>query len=279
MIAFNGQTYTRQFVVDKLRWYQEKDGDYQDYTSHITFQPATPLNASRAIELSDLYPNASPICYLVEGYVAEIQQTTGNKTTFDISDDGDEQNTLHCDHINWPDAEAFEGLNAGDNIVLLGKLASTNRTATMQGDVYQHTPTIHMPITFFDIAINGMQAIATWQSVAPYFKIRIYNKKGKVLAETISDKKTITATMPNQEEHTFYLRPMLADKIHFAGAAEIRTFTAGTSTDTESINNSTPYIIYDIMGNKLGTSENELPALQQGVYILMGKYPKKIFIP
>ena len=48
MIAFNGQTYTRQFVVDKLRWYQEKDGDYQDYTSHITFQPATPLNASRA---------------------------------------------------------------------------------------------------------------------------------------------------------------------------------------------------------------------------------------
>ena len=149
----------------------------------------------------------------------------------------------------------------------------------MQGDVYQHTPTIRMPITFFYIAINGMQAIATWQSEAPYFKIRIYNKKGKVLAETISDKKTITATMPNQEEHTFYLRPMLADKIHFAGAAEIRTFTAGTSTDTESINNSTPYIIYDIMGNKLGTSENELPALQQGVYILMGKYPKKIFIP
>ena len=278
IITFNGITYTRKFVVNEPKWYQEKDDDYQDYSYHVTFQPATPLKTSKAIDISNSYPDGSPICYLVEGYITEVQHTTEDIIAFDISDDGDEKNMLHCDHINWLGEEAFKELHAGDNVVLLGQLSSKN-TATMQGDIYLHTPTKHMPITSFDIAINGMQAIATWESEAPYYKIRIYNKKGKVLAETISDKKTITAKMPNTEEHTFYLRPMLADKTHFAGAAEVRTFTAGISTNIDNITDDCQYIIYDLLGNKIGTSNSELPLQQQGIYILKGQESKKILVP
>jgi hypothetical protein len=148
----------------------------------------------------------------------------------------------------------------------------------MQGDIYQHTPTTYMPIISLDISIDEMQAIFTWESEAPYYQIRITNQKGKILAETISDKKTITAKMPNTNKHTFYLRPMLADKTHFAGAAEVRDFKAGISTSIGTVNADCQYIIYDLMGNKLGTNNNK-PSLPQGVYMLVGTDTKKIFIP
>ena len=278
MITFNGKTYIREFVVDNPKWYQEKAGDYQDYNSQITFDPATPLKASEAITLSKLQPDAAPIRYLVEGYLVELTHASEDIATFNISDDGEDKNTLHCDNISWLEENTSEDLHSGDKLVLLGQFTYDNYVTTMQGDIYQHTPTTHMPIISLDISIDEMQAIFTWESEAPYYQIRITNQKGKILAETISDKKTITAKMPNTNKHTFYLRPMLADKTHFAGAAEVRDFKAGISTSIGTVNADCQYIIYDLMGNKLGTNNNK-PSLPQGVYMLVGTDTKKIFIP
>ena len=278
MITFNGKTYIREFVVDNPKWYQEKAGDYQDYNSQITFDPATPLKASKAITLSKLQPDAAPIRYLVEGYLVELTHASEDIATFNISDDGEDKNTLHCDNISWLEENTSEDLHSGDKLVLLGQFTYDNYVTTMQGDIYQHTPTTYMPIISLDISIDEMQAIFTWESEAPYYQIRITNQKGKILAETISDKKTITAKMPNTNKHTFYLRPMLADKTHFAGAAEVRDFKAGISTATGTVNADCQYIIYDLMGNKLGTTNNK-PSLPQGVYMLVGTDTKKIFIP
>ena len=103
------------------------------------------------------------------------------------------------------------------------------------------------------------------------------------MAENIVTKKTITVTMPNKEKYTFYVRPMQNDKKQFAGAAEIRTFVAGTSTDTENITENSQYCIYDLIGNKIGTIDykdnHKAQSLQHGIYILVGKDSKKIFIP
>lgn len=291
IIEFNGQTYIGDLTLPKANWYQEQNGEYQDYTANINYQVATPLPVSIAITLSRNYLQSTPISYLVTGNIATIHQNpteilTQQSIDLDISEDGDNKNTLYCNDLQWINGVGWttgEEIHACDNVVLWGKLSFVDKMAHMQGYIYQHNPVTHMPITSFLFNTEGMKMTATWESEATYFKIRIYTEDGKVMAENIVTKKTITVTMPNKEKYTFYVRPMQNDKKQFAGAAEIRTFVAGTSTDTENITENAQYCIYDVIGNKIGTIDykdnHKAQSLQHGIYILVGKDSKKIFIP
>ena len=125
-----------------------------------------------------------------------------------------------------------------------------------------------------------MQMTSTWESQAPYYRVRLYDKEGKVVANNIINKKTITAKMPAEGEYTFYIRPMLEDKKQYAGEAKVISFVARTSTDTEIIDTPAHYDVYDVMGNRIshviGEDYRELP---HGIYILVGENTKKIYIP
>lgn len=292
-LTFNGQNYQGLLQAPTTHWYQEQNGEYQDYTNAITYQVATPIEASKAIALSRqyAYPQTSPIEYLVAGGVAMIHQTPEEiieqqAASFDISDDSDIANTLACTHMLWLNNDLWttgEELHACDTVIALGKLSFVDNTPQLQGYVYQHFPSIQMPITDFQFSLDGMQMTASWESDAPYFKLRLYDKRGKVIADNIIDKKTITAKMPEKGEYTFYLRPMLSDKKQFAGAAIIEGFVAGTSTDIESITENTRAIVYDIMGNQVGVVKNgnihQLNLLDKGIYIIIdSKNSKKIII-
>ena len=291
IIEFNGQTYVRDLTLPKANWYQDQNGDYQDYTANINYQLATPLSVSRAINLSQIYPQSTPISYLITGNIATIHQTPTEiliqqSIDLDISEDGDNKNTLYCSDLHWINNFEWttgDEIHASDTVVLWGKLAFMDKMAHMQGYIYQHNPVTHMPITSFQFNIEGMKMTSTWESEAPYFRVRLYDKNGKVVANNIINKKTITATMPAEGEYIFYIRPMQKDKKQFAGAAKTIQFTATTTTDTEPITENTKYDLYDLMGNKVGTINNrnnlELQDLQQGVYILVNKNSKKIFIP
>ena len=76
---------------------------------------------------------------------------------------------------------------------------------------------------------------------------------------------------------------MLSDKKQFAGAAIIKAFVAGTSTDIESITEKNRAIVYDIMGKQVGVVKNgnihHLNLLDKGIYIIIdSKNSKKIII-
>lgn len=291
VIEFNGQIYIGHITLPKENWYQEQNGDYQDYTTSVNYQVVTPLPASRAIELSKNYPQSTPISYLVTGSIATIYHVpdeilTQQSVDFDISDDGDNSNTLYCNKIQWlNDADWITGeeIHASDQVILLGTLSAENQMPQLQGIIYQHTPTTYMPITAIEFSSEGMQMTSIWESEAPFFRVRLYDKDGKIVANNIISKKTITATMPVKGEYTFYIRPMQKDKKQFAGEARSITFIAVTSTNTEIIKENMHYDIYDLMGNKIGIINNEethrVQSLQQGIYILVGKDSKKTFIP
>ena len=292
-LTFNGKTYTQTFLLPKTNWYQEQDGEYHPYSDSVTYQLATPLPASAAIAISKkyLHPDASPIDYLVEGGIAILHHTPAEikeqqYADFEISDDGDISKTLHCAHIQWLNQAPYttgEEIHASDTVVIYGKLSFVDNTPQMQGYIYQHLPSVQMPITNFQFSTEGMQMTATWESEAPYFKLRLYDKNNKVVADNTTNKLTITAKMPQKGEYTFYLRPMLANKIQFAGAPVIHTFVAGASTDLQSITSQQQGVLYDIMGNKMGVIENgdiqSLNGTLKGVYILVGESSSKIFIP
>lgn len=293
LLEFNGQTFTGDIQLSQIEWYQLIDGIYQDYSSTISFEPATPLKASQSIDLSKSYFGtlSTSIPYLIEGSIAAIHQTPDEilaqqYVDLEISDDGDNKYTLQCSALQWLDGREWttgNEIHASDRVILLGTLSFKNNKSLLEGHIYQHDPVTHLPITSFDFNTEGLKMTATWQSEAPYFKVRLYDKKGKVIADNIINKQTITATLPTKDEYTFYLRPMQQDKVQFAGAAKIITFIAGTSTNTETIEENAYYDIYDVMGNKFGfvskTEEQKLQNLPKGIYILVGKSLKKIFIP
>lgn len=278
LIEFNGQTFEGSTTLSQTKWYQLSNGEYLDYSTHVTYEPATALTTDQAISMT-----YSWIPCLVEGYIVDIATTPADivakqSADFSISDDGDNSSTLSCRKIQWLNKSEWttgEEIHAGDKVIVLGTLSED-----LRGSIYQHTPTTYMPITAIEFSAVGMQMTSTWESQAPYYRVRLYDKEGKVVANNIINKKTITAKMPAEGEYTFYIRPMLEDKKQYAGEAKVISFVARTSTDTEIIDTPAHYDVYDVMGNRIshviGEDYRELP---HGIYILVGENTKKIYIP
>jgi hypothetical protein len=124
-----------------------------------------------------------------------------------------------------------------------------------------------------------MKMTATWTSDAPYFKVSLYDKNNKKIADNIINKKTLTATMPELGAYTFWIRPMDKKKKDYTGPAIEQAFVIdGTSSALDYTTLPATATIYDLLGNRIGTVQEATPST--GIYLLVSEQGSRtIFIP
>jgi hypothetical protein len=283
--------YVGYAVIDSCTWSQLLDGNYLPYADAVTYQPATALSASEAINLAKAKNNINNMLYLVRGTVSNMLSTPDEIITQQyancmISDNGDKENSLLCSQLQWINAQDYttgEELQNGDEIVILGQIPDDEKTIQVTGTLYEHHRPEGTPIYNCQLTTDGLKMNASWESEATYFKIRLYNKQEKKIAENIINRTTLSATMPEAGRYTFWVRPMNDDKKTYAGPAVSITFEAGASTGLETITGEEQVAVYDMMGNKIGTIlDGDIHSLDiplKGMYIIVGNNASKIVIP
>lgn len=291
IMTVNFHQYVGYATIDSCTWSQLSDGNYLPYADKVTFQPSTALSATEAINLAQERNNINHMLYLVRGTVSNMLSTADEIITQQyancmISDYGDRENSLLCSQLQWINSQAYttgEELQSGDEIVILGHIPSEEKTIQVTGTLYEHHRLEGTPIYNCQLTTDGLKMNASWESKATYFKVRLYNKHDKKIAENIINRTTLSATMPEAGLYTFWVRPMNDDKKNYAGPALSITFEAGASTGLESIIDKEQLTIYDIMGNKIGTIlDGDIHSLDtplKGMYIIVGNNVRKIYIP
>ena len=291
IMTVNFHQYVGYATIDSCTWSQLSDGNYLPYADNVTFQPSTALSASEAINLAQERNNINHMLYLVRGTVSNMLSTADEIITQQyancmISDYGDRENSLLCSQLQWINAQNYttgEELQSGDEIVILGHIPSEEKTIQVTGTLYEHHRLEGTPIYNCQLTTDGLKMNASWESKATYFKVRLYNKHDKKIAENIINRTTLSATMPEAGLYTFWVRPMNDDKKNYAGPALSITFEAGASTGLESIIDKEQVTIYDMMGNKIGTIlDGDIHSLDiplKGMYIIVGNNVRKIYIP
>ena len=288
----NFKRYTGYASVPSVTWNQQTEGQSIPYDDNVTYDAATAILASKALEIAKTYKDAYSMKYLIQGSVANMLSTPemilqNQEAQFTISDDGDREKSILCNLILWLNQESYttgEEIHAGDQIVVLGELTTQNNTPQLQGVTYLHqVPEWTAPITEFTFGIDAMQMTATWTSNAKYYKVRLYDKTNKKIADNIINKKTITATIPELGAYTFWIRPMANNKKDYAGPAIEQAFVIDeTSSDVQHLLHSTQLFstttqIYDLLGNRYSTVNQPLPS---GIYILVTNQGNRtIYIP
>ena len=130
-------------------WYT-KDGETYQYTKDYTFDLATTLPASKAVEITSAltHSNLTEMSYFVEGKISLMhsnkEEIVLNKSAnFYISNDGTRNNELFCTFTRWIDDTDFvtgTEIQAGDHVVLLTHLQNYGQQhPTAKGYIYQHT--------------------------------------------------------------------------------------------------------------------------------------------
>ena len=130
-------------------WYST-DGEIHQYKTDYTFDLATTLPASKAVEITKAlsHTDMTEMSYFVEGTVSLVhsnpEETILNKcANFYISNDGTRNNELFCTFTRWIDDTDFvtgTEIQAGDHVVLLTHLQNYGQQhPTAKGYIYQHT--------------------------------------------------------------------------------------------------------------------------------------------
>ena len=130
-------------------WYST-DGEIHQYNTDYTFDLATALPASKAVEITKAlsHTDMTEMSYFVEGTVSLVhsnpEETILNKcANFYISNDGTRNNELFCTFTRWIDDTDFvtgTEIQAGDHVVLLTHLQNYGQQhPTAKGYIYQHT--------------------------------------------------------------------------------------------------------------------------------------------
>lgn len=290
IMTVNFHQYAGYAVIDSCTWSQLTNGQYIPYQQAVNYTPATALSASEAITFAKAKKHMDGMLYLVKGTVANMLITPDEiiaeqYASCMISDNGDKESSLLCSPIQWINNQEYttgDELQIGDNIVILGSI-SHESAPQVSGTLYEHQRLDGTPIRNCQLTTNGLQMNVTWESDAKYFRIRLYNKHDKKIAENIINRTTLTATVPEAGRYTFWVRPMKDDKKTYAGPAVTITFEAGKSTDLEDIISDQPTAVYDLMGNQIGMIQDgnidALGTALKGMYILVGETTRKIFIP
>ena len=291
IMTVNFYQYVGYATIDSCTWSQLSDGNYLPYADKVTFQPSTALSATEAINLAKERNNFNHMLYLVRGTVSNMLSTADEIITQQyancmISDNGDKENSLLCSQLRWINSQDYitgEELQSGDEIVILGHIPSEEKTIQVTGTLYEHYRLEGTPIYNCQLTTDGLKMNASWESKATYFKIRLYNKHDKKIAENIINRTTLSATVPEAGLYTFWVRPMNDDKKTYAGPAVSITFEAGATTGLESITGEEQVAVYDMMGNKVGTildgNIHTMDIPLKGMYIIVGNNVRKIYIP
>jgi hypothetical protein len=128
-----------------------------------------------------------------------------------------------------------------------------------------------------------MKMISTWTSTAKYFKVRLYDKNNKKIADNTINKKELTATMPELGAYTFWIRPMDSKKKEYVGPSIVTAFNIdGTPAGVDNTTTTGRVVLYDLLGNIIDTNTsgdvNQLNIPQSGIYIMKTNDAKVVFL-
>ena len=288
----NFMTYKGFAYISNATWEQLTGNQSSAYEAYITYDAATALSASKALEIAKTHKDSYSIEYLIQGVVANVLSTPtdilqNQEAQFYISNNGEREDRILCNHTQWlnhaPYATGEEILNS-DELVLLGIVTNLEGTPQLHGVTYAHLrPEWTAPITEFTFSANAMQMIAKWTSEAKYFKVRLYDKNNKKIADNIINKKELTATMPDLGTYTFWIRPMDNKKKDYVGPAIEKTFIIdGTPSAVTNTTITDAVVLYDLLGNIIDERKdgdiNQLSIPQSGIYILITNDAKVVFL-
>ena len=288
----NFKRYTGYASIPNPTWNQLVGEQVMAYTDSITYEAATALPASKALEIAKTYTESYSMEYLVQGMVSNMfSQPTiillNQEAQFAISDNGDREGSILCDHIQWLNKAPYstgEEIQSSDKVVLLGTLITLDGAPQVNGYIYNiERPEWTAPITEFTLATDGMQMIASWASEAKYYKLRLYDPNNKKMAENTLSKTSLTVTLPEKGTYTFWIRPMDNKKKEYVGPVIETTFEIdGISSDVENTTTTSTIVLYDLLGNIVDIRTDgdiqQLNIPQSGIYILKTKEAKVMFL-
>ena len=296
-LEVNNRIESNIMTIAKPDWYlyntsEERYYYYQDY---VTYKLAATLPASRALAMTNAlnHIDQTTISYFVSGTISTMHNTPEQiaqyKTArFDISDDGTTNNQFYCFNTKWLNNSDFitgNEIALGDQVIIYGPVQKyMGDTPEIKGYVYQH----HRPITnnITDLTVNtqGNTMHASWQSLAPFFHLRVTNADGNDVANGIIHLTTATITNLADGSYTLWVRPMDETRENYIGNATEAQFTIQT-TNTSLLDLSAPAFvqIYDLLGRLIDTKRSDdyrpfnVPA--DGIYIQkIGNNINKIYI-
>lgn len=263
-------------------WYR-KNGDTYYYKTDYTFDLATTLPASKALQLTSAlsHTDLTEMSYFVEGTISNIRNTPEQivqyKTArFDISDNGTTNNQFYCYNTKWlgnTDFATGNEIKLGDEVVILGQLQNySGNTPEIKGYVYEHTVSIDYSIKNLQVTTNRDTVFFNFESEAPYFHVKITKDDETEVANGLIDFKNAYLKGLEDGYYTLWIRPVdEAQKYYLYDAVEATFTITTTPTGLEDLQSESEQVIYDIMGRKWKNIDN----LPTGVYIMNGK---KVFI-
>jgi hypothetical protein len=274
-------------------WYST-DGSQYYYKTDYTFDLATTLSASKALQITKALSHTSltEMSYFVDGTISTMRNTPEQivqyKTArFDISDDGSTTNQFYCYNTRWLDNSDFvtgNEIGVGDKVVVLGQLQNYNgNTPEIKGYVYQHTaaeqPEVDYSIKNLQVRTNQDTVFFNFESEAPYFHVKITKEDGTKAAEGIIDFKNVYIKLEDGS-YTLWIRPVdEAQEYYIGDAVEANFIIDTTTTAVEDITSAEMIYLYDMLGrvvdSKMSNDLRPFNVPQSGVYIMNGE---KVFI-
>jgi hypothetical protein len=288
----NFKQYTGYASIPNPTWSQLVGEQLVAYTDSVTYDAASALSASKALEIAKTYKDSYSMEYLVLGMVSNMISTPATilqnqAAQFTISNNGDREESILCNHIQMLNQAPYttgEEIQNSDEVVLLGTLATLDGTPQVNGYCYSiQRPEWAAPITDFSLSTNEMQMSASWTSEAKYYKLRLYDPSNKKMAENIITKTSLAVTLPEKGTYTFWIRPMANNKKDYVGPAiETPFIIDGIASDVDNTMLTNTVVLYDLLGNivdmrKDGNIE-QLNIPQSGVYILKTNKVNKVFL-
>ena len=279
-------------------WYTT-DGDTYQYNTNYTFDLATALPASKALQITKAlgHTNTTEMSYFVGGIISNMRNTPEQivqykSARFDISDDGTTNNQFYCYNTKWLDNSDFATGNEvklGDEVVVLGQLQHYNgNTPEIKGYVYKHTageqPEVDYSIKNLQVTTNQDTVFFNFKSEAPYFHVKVTKENGDVAANGIIDFTNVYLANLENGTYTLWIRPVDEAQEYYIGDAVEELFEINTTaTGIEDLSTQQTVVLYDLMGrlvDRKQSGENRpfnVPA--DGIYIQrMGEKTTTIYI-
>ncbi len=231
-------------------WYTTIDGDTYQYNTDYTFDLATALPASKALQMTKAlgHTNATEMSYFVGGIISNMRNTPEQivqykSARFDISDDGTTNNQFYCYNTKWLDNSDFvtgNEVTLGDEVVIYGQVQNyMGNTPEIKGYVYSHSTPKNYEITNLQVRTEGSSVYFSFESDAPNFHVKVTSAAGETIAEAIVDFKSVSLDELADGTYTLWIRPVDEAQEYYIGDAVEEQFTIDTS-------NAVDYAIYNL---------------------------------
>ena len=280
-------------------WYTTIDGDTYQYNTDYTFDLATALPASKALQMTKAlgHTNAIEMSYFVGGIISNMRNTPEQivqykSARFDISDDGTTANQFYCYNTKWLDNSDFVTGNEvilGDEVVIYGQVQNyMGNTPEIKGYVYQYTageqPEVDYSIRNLQVTTNQDTVFFNFESEAPYFHVKVTDVNGAAAANGIIDFTNVYVADLADGTYTLWIRPVDEAQEYYIGDAVEEQFEINTkATGIEDLETQQTVVLYDLMGRLVDSKQSgdnrpfDVPA--DGVYIQrMGEKTTTIYI-